>query len=51
MIELGAPTVSASKLGEAFLPGKHKVPDLNLIGAASRFTTWIATCTSKVLES
>ena len=51
MLEWGAPTVSASKLGEAFLPGKHKVPDINPVGAASRFTTWITTCTSGVLES
>ena len=51
MLEWDAPPVSASKLGAAFLPGKHKVPDLNPIGAGSRFTTWITTCTSGVLES
>ena len=51
MLEWGAPPVSTSKLGAAFLPGKHKVPDLNPVGAASHFTTWIATCTSGVLES
>ena len=51
MLEWGAPPVSASKLGAAFLPGKHKVPDLNPLGAASRFATWITMCTSGVFES
>ena len=51
MLEWGAPPVSTRKLGEAFLPGEHKVPDLNPIGAASRFTTWITMCTSGLLES